>query len=221
MSQYFPGVGSSFAYYAIRNRPRRGATTITIGGATFPIALDSDLRWLPSDLSALALSIHRKTMWSGYPLLPVEHDYVTHHNIRLGETLSKTKTAEFKYPVFHTNAQTWYSSIQQPMAGLPKVMWTRSGYTKPRFDSGTMGGSDMIYYVLVEDKVSGENLLHNLSLPLIRYILTTARWSGFGNELVFHSLPRLPADRRLSSIELFELFQLTPQEREYVESYLA
>ncbi len=220
IAQHFPGVGSSFAYYAIRHRPHAAATTVTIDGATFQFDLDDSVRWLPSDLSESSLSIHRKTMWSGRPLLPVEHDYITHHNIRLGDTLSKTPTPTHVYPVFHTNAQTWYGSVRQPFADRVKIMWTRSGYTKPFLDLGQLGGSDMVYYIVVKSRAAGRNLLHNLTLPLMRYIFATARWSGFGNEIVFHSLPALPTDRALSAAELYDVFGLTDQERHYVEQYL-
>jgi hypothetical protein len=220
VADYFRGVGSSFAYYAIVNTPHAGLTVITKGAQTFKIDLSAEVGWLPTDLSTQALSIHRKVMWSGGPLLGVQHDYVTAHNTLLGSSLSKKKTSKYKYPVFHTNAQTWYSSVLQDWASKPKVMWSRSGYMKPRFDPGLLGGTDMVYYVEVKDARAGEALVANLELPLMGYIVSTAKWSGFGNEIVFHSLPELPTDRRLTQDELSNWFGLSSKEREYVERYL-
>ena len=217
VAQYFPGVNSSFAYYAIRNRPRRKDTMIAKDGRRFRTNLYESVAWLPTDLGEEALSIHRKVMWGPAEHLEVQHDYVTCHNIRLGETLSKSRTTEFCHPVFHTNTQTWYSSVQQDFARLPKIMWTRSGYTKPFFDSGILGATDMAYFVVVDTAEHGRNLAHNLNLPLFRYIFRTAKWSGFGNELVFEGLPALPLDRTLTHGELCELFGLTEGEVEYVE----
>ena len=37
-------------------------------------------------------------------------------------------------------------------------MWTRSGYTKIFYDKGTMGITDMGYYVLVDSDSEGEIL---------------------------------------------------------------
>lgn len=218
IAQHFPQVGSSFAYYAVRARARCGTASVTAHGTTFSFQLDDEVRWLPADLCKHSLNIHRKVMWSEHPLLDVRHDYVTCHNIRLGTTLSKTATEIHRHPVFHTNAQTWFSSERQDWADQPKVLWTRSGYTRPFFDPGTLGGTDMVYYVLVEDEDSGRCLEHNINLPLMRYILRSARWSGFGNEIVFHSLPALPTDRRLSSLELCERFALTEEEVCYVQN---
>ena len=50
-------------------------------------------------------------------------------------SLSKIKTQTHIYPVFHTNKQTWYSSILQSFAHKKKVLWTRSGYQKPFYFS--------------------------------------------------------------------------------------
>ena len=99
-------------------------------------------------------------------------------------------------------------------------MWTRSGYTKPFYDAGTMGGTDAVYYVPVETDEAGANLAHNLNLPLMRFIFATARWSGFGNERVFVSLPDLPRDRALSDGELFSMFELSDSEVAHVRAAL-
>jgi hypothetical protein len=99
-------------------------------------------------------------------------------------------------------------------------MWSRSGYTKPFYDDGVLGGTDMAYYVLVPSEECGNNLVHNMNSKLIRYILTTAKWSGFGNEKVFCRLPDLPFDRKMTDSEVYLLFGLTDKERMYVEDYV-
>ena len=95
-------------------------------------------------------------------------------------------------------------------------MWSRSGYTKPFYDDGVLGGTDMAYYVVVSDTESGENLAHNLNSLLMQYIFKTAKWSGFGNEKVFCRLPNIPTDRKMSDDDMFDHFNITEQEREYV-----
>ena len=152
--------------------------------------------------------------------MKIEKDYVTSHNIilkRNNPTLSKVKTAEHIYPVFHTNRQTWYSSILQPFAHKKKVMWTRSGYTKPFYDNGKMGVTDLAYYILVEDEEEGLNLEHNLKNKLFTYIFKTARWSGFGNDKVFYALPKLP-NKKMNDDELYDFFKLNDNDRNYINN---
>lgn len=100
------------------------------------------------------------------------------------------------------------------------MLWTRSGYTKPFADPGTLGGTDMVYFVRRATFEAAEVLAHNLDLALIRYVLRTAKWSGFGNEIVFHGLPELPSDARLTDDELFDRFGLDREERAHVRRVL-
>jgi hypothetical protein len=219
--KYFD-VGSTFADYIIRKRKTNAPTTIIEkNGSLSSILLDSSIFYLPNDFCGLSLSIHKKVMFGVAPKLKVEHDYVTCHNIVLkndNSTLSIEQTSTHIHPIFHTNAQVWYSSIKQSFAGDKKVLWTRSGYTKPFYDDGIYGVTDMGYYVTVPTKRAGEYLAHNLNSKLFKYIFETAKWSGFGNEKVFGALPVLP-NRLMTDSDLYTHFSLTPDEIYYVENY--
>lgn len=220
VNHYFPDVSVDFATYLIEKVPDTSPppTDVKTTDGHFRVTFDPLLFYVPNVLNREAASIHRKVVFEHSEKLAVERDYVTCHNIimkRQGEnsTLSKVKTDRHIYPVFHTNRQTWWSSIQQEFANKPKVMWTRSGYTVPFFDNGNLGVTDMAYFVRVADENAGRNLAHNLNTMLLKYVYTTAKWSGFGHERVFDALPDLPRDRSLTDEELFEMFGLTESER--------
>jgi hypothetical protein len=217
--RHFQGVGSTFSDYAIIRQPSTGLTFVTGNGVQGSVKIDHSTPYLPNDLNAVSLSIHRKAIFDTQDKLDVHWDYVTCHNriTRNGTTLSRTRTEEHVYPVFHTNRQVWWSSIKQPWAETPKVMWTRSGNTIPFYDE-TMGCTDMGYYVPVQSQEHGENLAHNLNLSLMHYLYRTAKWSGFGNEKVFATLPNIPHDRKLNDSELYDMFSLTSEEQQYVNS---
>lgn len=218
-SSYFSNVGSTFSHYGIRNSPNMIPTAVL--GLDKPLfcRLDSKVLYLPTDLTQEGLSVHEKVIFASNSKLGVQWDYATCHNSKrkgVNPSLSTVPTDCHKHPVFHTNRKTWWSSVQQPWAGKKKVMWTKSGYTKPFYDPGTMGGTDMVYFVLVDGEAAGHALAHNLNLKLMRYIYQTAKWSGFGNERVFTALPQLPTDRKLSDLDLCSLFDLTPEEVDHV-----
>lgn len=222
-SKHFPRVGSSFAYYAIiKRQPSATHRTLFIrNGQASRVKINQELIWIPNDIDPLAVSIHRKVMFVPAKHLPTERDYVACHNSRLATgVLSKHQTTQHKHPILHTNAQIWYSSVQQPWSKSLKVMWSRSGYTKPIYDAGTLGGTDMVYYVPVPNETAGHRLLRNLQHPLIRYILSTARWSGFGNEVVFSRLPEVLLSRAFADTEMDEHFGLTPKESACVRAYV-
>ena len=98
-------------------------------------------------------------------------------------------------------------------------MWSRSGYTKPIYDNGTLGVTDLSYYILVSNDEEGSNLLNNLNTKLFKYILKTAKWSGFGNDKVFYNLPKLP-NLKLTDDEMFSLFSISPSEQLNIENTL-
>ena len=203
----------------VSNRPDAEKTKVVTQDSIFDCKIDDSVFYLPIDLSQNALSVHNKVMFDAKEHLNVKYDYVTCHNVNLLRgtgIVSKTQSDEHIHPILHTNKQTWYSRIRQDWASQKKVMWSRSGYTKPFYDDGVLGGTDMAYYVVVSDTKSGENLTHNLNSLLMRYIFKTAKWSGFGNEKVFRRLPNLPIDRRMSDDDVFDFFNITEQERVYV-----
>lgn len=221
-SKYFPEVGSSFSHYLVKNEPRKKRSTkfITKEGI-FSLQLDNFISYLPNDLCSTSISIHKKFIFSTTEKLKVEWDYVTCHNILLRRegTVSKKQTDEHKYPVFHTNSQIWWSSKRQEWADCKKVMWSRSGYFKPIYDPGKLGGTDMAYFVKVNSDRAGKALSHNLNLNLPKYVMKTAKWSGFGNEIVFSLLPKLP-DKKLSNEEIYTIFDLHSEEVDHVEKSL-
>lgn len=132
-------------------------------------------------------------------------------------TISEEKTAEHIYPVFHTNKKVWYSSVKQDFADKQKVMWSRSGYTKPFFDDGKLGCTDMGYYILVHSAQEGERLEKFLRSKLMQYIFKTAKWSGFGNEIVFSSIPKIDLAKDLSDEDYYKIFNISQSEINYIE----
>ena len=136
---YFPKVGSTFADYMIRNQLNDGKTEIVTDVSTFYHKIDKSTFYLPIDVCEESLSIHRKVVFDTTDKLDVRYDYVTCHNVNLLRNtgiISKTQDDEYVHPILHTNKQIWYSKIRQDWANKKKVMWSRSGYTKPFYDEG-------------------------------------------------------------------------------------
>lgn len=127
-------------------------------------------------------------------------------------TISESMTQNHIYPVFHTNKKIWYSSIQQSFAKEKKVLWSRSGYVKAIYDPGNLGCTDMGYYILVDSDVEGERLARFLNSKLMQYIFKTAKWSGFGNEKVFSSIPKIDLSKDYTEQDFYDMFSLTKEE---------
>ena len=220
--EFFPGVGSSFADYIIRNNTKKknSKTLLIDGDNQCLVKLDQSVKYLPNRIDVETLSIHEKVMFSNIRKLDVRWDYVTCHNILIhrSNTLSKTESQTHIYPLLHTNSQTWWSSVKQDFFNKKKVMWSRSGYTKPFFDRGSLGGTDMVYYVPVSTIAEGKKLEQILNSKLFKFVYQTAKWSGFGNERVFCLLPNILDISSTTDDSIFEFFSLSSQERDRVTS---
>jgi len=221
--KYFPHVGSSFSdYLIVKDSGDKKPTKLYINEQDSYFTFSDNLLYIPNDICAMSMSIHDKVIFSQEKKLCVEHDYVTCHNILLKEdnpTLSKEKTCDHVHPVFHTNRQTWFSSKEQDFRNSKKVMWTRSGYTIPFYDAGKLGCTDLGYFVRVDSKEQGLRLEANLNNPLFKYILTTAKWSGFGNEKVFNALPDVADIHAKVDEDIYDYFNLTDEEVDYITNF--
>jgi len=214
--KHFKNISIAISYYIIQNNDTIGDTNVN---DLYKLRIDDSMLYIPNDYNPVSLSIHKKVMFEPTEKLKIDKDYVTCHNIRLKDeksTLSKTKTDIHIYPIFHTNRQVWFSSLKQEFLDKKKVMWTRSGYTKPFYDNGIHGTTDLAYFVRVTNDAEGENLTHNICSILFKYIFKTAKWSGFGNDKVFNALPKLP-DKKMNDNELFNYFNLTDDEILYLK----
>ena len=220
---YFPNVGTTIAWYLIENK-NKGDYCIKINGS-YDLDMDN-LIYIPQKPCQESLGIHSKVMFSDLEKIDLKYDYVTAHNNiilksrrnNVHSSLSKVKTNDHIYPVFHTNSQIWYSEKKQDFSDKKKVIWTRSGYTKPFYDNGNYGVTDLSYYVLVDNDEEGNNLEKNLNTKLFEYILKTAKWSGFGNDKVFKLIPNLK-NNLLSDEEICKYFKLTNKEIKYINDY--
>ena len=221
--KHFPTVGSSFSdYLIVKGTNDKSVTKLYINNQESDFSFSDKLLYIPSDVCKHSLSIHEKVIFSQEDKLDVEHDYVTCHNILLKKddpSLSKTKTDKHIYPIFHTNRQIWFSSNKQEFLEQKKVMWGRSGYTLPFYDSGTKGCTDMGYFVRVDSEEQGHRLEKYLNTPLFQYIFNTAKWSGFGNEKVFKALPNIKEWDFTTDEELYEYFGLSKEEIDYFINY--
>lgn len=217
---FFPEIGSSFSDYLLVKKEKTKSSTIIKNGKKLSINFDENLLYFPNDASPISVSIHDKVIFSQEKKLPVNFDYTTCHNILLkkSDSISKEKTDKHIYPVFHTNGQIWWSSKKQSFLNKKKVLWSRSGYTKPRFDDGNLGTTDMGYYVLVSSKEEGESVEKILNTELFQYIFKSAKWSGFGNEKVFLNLPDVRGLNINSEEDIYSHFNISEEEISFIQS---
>ena len=98
-------------------------------------------------------------------------------------------------------------------------MFTISGYYKPFLDLGETSGSEIVMSINVGNIEEGQNLMSILNSKLYRFIINTAKWSGFLNKEVIRNLPKMDTSISWSDNSIYKYFNLTQEEIKYVESY--
>lgn len=203
-------VGSSFTSWVAQKAPVTKDTKFnntSVNLKNFP--------YLPRDLNN-TLEIHKKVINSSYDALDIKGDTTCHSS---KDVVSKTESKEFCYELLHTNAQTRYGKIKSKYFDNIKVMWTLSGYYKPKVDLGTSGFTEVNQAIIVANQKEADAVYSYMNSKLYYFIVTTAKWSGFLNGKVFKMLPDLGKSVVYTDEDLYKLFGLTQQEIEVVESY--
>jgi hypothetical protein len=209
--KYF-NVGSSFTAWGGQRSPVTKDTKI--GNVSLNLR---DFPYLPREIES-SLSIHQKVLASTLPKIDCIGDITCHSS---KSVVSKVLTAEHIYPLHHTNAQTRYGSIKSAHQDKIKVMWTLSGNYIPKIDLGTLGFTEVNQAIIANSQTEAENIYSYMNSNLYRYIVTTAKWSGFLNGRVFSMLPKLDQTKCWTNEEIYKLFKLTGVEITIIEDYLA
>jgi Eco57I restriction-modification methylase len=142
-----------------------------------------------------------------------------------GEPLASVPTSTQTHPVFWTAKQTRYAKPSDVSYVGWKVIVNNSGhYHDPknpdkynRVDNSHAVGLGA-WGIKVPDEQSGNNMLTWIRSKLYRSLVEGMKTGGFNNPFV--ELTNLGHDRPWTDAELYNHFQLTHQEIEYIESYI-
>jgi hypothetical protein len=212
ISNYFPGVGSTFSYWVLQKCEYKGSTNID------RINVDMNkLNYIPNG-GSLSISIHSKTIMCDNKKFDVLCDTTTNHSSKK-INLSKEPTDINIYKLHHTNAQTLWSINKSKNHDDKKVLFTISGYFNPIYDNGNMSTSEICLYIIVDNDETGKNLLTILNSKLYRFIINTGKWSGFLNKEILRKLPSIELDKELSDDDIYDYFNLEANEREHIENF--
>lgn len=214
ISNYFPGVGSTFSYYIIQNSPYSGTTTVKLGDNQVIEINLRDFDSLPRINNELAYSINKKY-----------HSKVAGQVIA-GQLQSKKiiqykekQDAVFCHLAYHTpanNGSYWYTNIEHPNRKDHKVIISLSGKYQPFMDKGTIGFSDMCLAYIVKENETVESAFSVINSKLFHFIMKCNKWSGFNNKEVIRKFALPPLDHEYTDDEIYNYFELTQEERDFV-----
>lgn len=228
--QYFKGVGSTFSYYIFQKAVYFGSTDFIT--ATDKIQIDiSKIESLPKITSKESLSIVKRMRGKSFTFQDQNHGLNGMEGDTPGEItqVKKTKNGNIKtihklqYKIYHTNKKGgiyWYGEKLNPYSSKPKVIISLSGTYLPVFNN-TDGFSNMCLAVVCNTDDEAVRAKNILSSKLYRFWVEMQKFSGFNPRKLILKLPELMLDRDWSDIEIYQNFELTPEEIKYVEDYFS
>jgi len=212
IAKYFKGVNSTFGVFLFK----MGKTEdlVLINGTKHNI---DDITYIPNE-GDLSLSIHKKTVMSKNDKYEFLCDTTSNHSSSSKQYLSKEKTDKNIYEVYHTNAQTLWSEKMSKNHNDKKVYFTISGYFNPKYGEN-ISTSEICQYFLVDNEEAGLNLINILNSKLYKFLVNTAKWSGYLNKDIIRGLPKLDIHKIWTDEEIYSVFNLSQEEVNIIESY--
>ena len=223
----FKGIGSLFSYFIIRNINMNNSKTVVNcryknNEYISKIDFKKNFYWFPILLTKETISIINKTCWNKELIkMDIKNSNFYHPVVVNGHksrSLSKDKDNKNIYPLYHTNAKIKWGNEPTENQYMKKVLFSKSGYIKPIYDSGIFGTTDAAFWISVESEKIALNIINIINLKLYKFILEISKWSGFNMPEVLYSLPSVDFSRSWSDQDLYEYFNLTQKEINFIEA---
>lgn len=203
---YFPSVGVDICSWCVKVAPYEGSTVVISGNQERVIDLRTELP-LRQDVvqkDSISEKIYANVIKESTPKLNKKN-----HEVRLSEN------NQGAHKIYHSGRSKYYFSDEKmENEGKWKVVFSFSATYKQWFvTKDSVAGSN--YYVEVESPEEGLEIGHTLLNPVMMfYIDNWRRTSGFTPAIA--NKDTLPDIRGLSDQEIYELFELTVEDVDYI-----
>ena len=212
----FKGVATTVSYWLSQENHAGCVISDEVGNS---VTIDRRAGFFPCKTKDLivCLSIFDKTLHA----TTLKVDAVTtmkYHNEKK-HLFSETRTSSFKYPVFHTNTVTkWTTEYDTQLMGVPKVVASKTGsFSQCVVDVD--GSVTNLGVAFIASTLECAKVLHAvLKSKLYRFLVESMRHSSTIPTPVYKALPAVDLTRNWTDDELYAHFNLTQEEIDLIES---
>lgn len=200
--KYFTGVGSTFCDY-ILDLDSSNTTQVKQNEIIEKLDIKNKL-FLPKILNGKTLSI-------------INRVFENKNKIGFSTKQRVTPNGIGQYEILHTNGNIVKNEIDSKNSGVFKIVVNKSGYLNPI--TTTLGTSQNVYWAPITSEES-ESIINFLNSKLINIITQKlCKYSGFNSDIVMQNLPKLDFTKKYSDEELYEYFELSEEEKNYIRNY--
>lgn len=183
-ARHFPGIGSSFTWFLLKNAPPTEPTTLVTSYKEMQVNF-VNWPWIPNRIDDETLHALVNTLWG-------DNEKINYIGSQLPKKYhSKGQTEVFKYPFCLSTSTISWREEKCTYHDKPKVMFPYlASHTKPILDEGTMGathGVNLIFDTVEQAKAAfdfycGQDM---------QIALRASKWHhGNANPQVLKALPR-------------------------------
>jgi len=219
--QYF-NVGSRFDWYVLKNVPNYKNTQIETEYGEVNINLNN-YKIIPNILNEIALSVFEKTIFNN------KIDKIGNKLFYSDERMSapsKEKTKEYLYPFMIPGEKNqkirWYGLKKHPLQDNYKIFFSTTGDGGSLYlgkDYGTSGIFGNLV-ILCSNKTEVDNYYSFFNSKLFRFIVKAVNFNRFYNYALNELIPDPKISMNWTEQNLYEYFNLTQEEIDYIESQI-
>jgi SAM-dependent methyltransferase len=215
--KYFKKIGSSFTWYVIQNCAFY--KNINVSGIWkkkeyVSSVISKPRKYIPLLYNQIVQNILSKTVDNtSLPKFEVKTSSYLHKYTK-AEIISDKKTEVFKYKLIHTPSQTVYSSKPHKFQDGYKIFISTTDKYSVFIDN--CGMTQSIVFIICSSEEEAEKYLEILKHPLYVFINNICRWGNFNNIRILQSFPIPSIEYHGNHQELYNYFNITKEEVEYI-----
>jgi SAM-dependent methyltransferase len=215
--KYFKKIGSSFTWYIIQNCAFY--KNINISGIWkkkeyISSVISKQRKYIPLLYNEIVQNILSKTIDNtGLPKFEVKTSSDLHKYTK-AEFICDEKTEVFKYKLIHTPSQTVYSSRPHKFQEGYKLFISTTDKYSVFIDN--CGMTQSIVFILCCNEEEAKKYLQILQHPLYVFINNICRWGNFNNIRILQSFPIPTIEYSGDDKEIYEYFNITKEEIDYI-----
>ena len=219
--KYFKKIGSSFTWYIIQNCT--SYKNINVSGIWKKkeyagSVMSKQRKYIPLLYNQTVQNILSKTVDDEkLPKFDVKTSSDLHKYTK-ASLISAEQTDEFRYKLIHTPKQVVYSSRPHKFQNGYKVFISTTDKYKVFVDN--CGMTQSIVFIMCSSQEQANKYSKMLEHPLYVFINNICRWGNFNNIRILQSFPIPNIDYSGNHKEIYEYFNITKEEIDYINYYL-
>jgi len=207
IEKYFD-VGINISYVILQKTPYKEKTIINNN-----IINLKKWNFLPKDISDKSLSIWEKI--NEYPKFNFE---MVRKSFDKKKT-SEEKTTQSPFKIYKGKDRFLYTNMKSPLYNKRKAIINRMGNFDVLVDNKGDVNPDYSHVYLLSEKEDGNNLKDALeNKKLYKFLLNNLKSSQYNEVYNTNKLPKIPLNKKWTDKELYDYFNLSKEEIDYIES---